>query len=62
MKKHLQIFIETGIEAERARTLRDLALYEKSYRKSSEAEEIMAEAKEIFTRLEMPLEIARTFL
>lgn len=55
-EKSLQIFEEAGIETDRARTLRD-------YARSGCAEnpaEIMNKAREIFIKLKMPLEAARS--
>lgn len=57
--KALQIFAETKMEAETARTLRDFALYENKLGNLKKARKMLDEAKEIFTRLEMPLEIER---
>ncbi len=57
--KALQIFSETKIEAETARTLRDFARYENKRGNPAKARKMMVESKEIFTRLEMPLEIER---
>ncbi len=57
--KALQIFTETKAEAETARTLRDFARYENKRGNPTKARKMLDEAKEIFTRLEMPLEIER---
>ena len=57
--KALQIFTETKMEAETARTLRDLARYENKRGNSGKARKMLDEARENFTRLEMPLEIER---
>ncbi len=57
--KALQIFTETKMEAETARTLRDFARYENKRGNGAKAKVMLDEAKEIFTRLEMPLEIER---
>ena len=57
--KALQIFSETKLEAETARTLRDFARYENKRENSGRARKMLSEAEEIFTRLKMPLETAR---
>jgi tetratricopeptide (TPR) repeat protein len=60
--KSLQIFSETKMEADTARTLRDFAHFEKKRGNISKSQNMMHEAKDIFTRLEMPLEIVRSHL
>lgn len=57
-KRSLQIFVEAGIETERARTLRDYAQSGSAVNPA----EIMNEAREIFMQYKMPLEAARTSL
>jgi hypothetical protein len=50
---------EIKIETETARALRDFARYENKRGNSRKAQKMMSQAKDIFTRLEMPLEIER---
>lgn len=58
-EKALQIFAETKMESETARTLRDFARYEKRRGNSEKARKMLEKAREIFTNLNMPLEIGR---
>lgn len=59
-RKALQIFSEIKTEAPRARTLRSFADYETKQGNSQPAQKMITEACEIFTRLEMPIELERT--
>lgn len=55
----IRIFSEAKMEAETARTFRDFARYENQTGNSAKARLMLRKAKEIFKRLEMPLEIER---
>ncbi len=55
----LRLFTESGMEAERARTLRDWARSEDERGLHDEARAMREEAREIFTRLGMELELER---
>ena len=55
----LRVLTETGMEEERARTLRAWASYEQARGYSAHAQTMMKEAREIFMRLGMKLEIER---
>jgi Predicted ATPase len=58
-KESLRIFTEFGMEAERARTLREWARYEEERGDTESAEVMSKEAVEIFERLGMRFEVAR---
>ena len=60
--KSLQIFAEIKMKAARARVLRDFAAYEKTAGRMTAAREMSAEARKIFTKLEMPIEADRCAL
>jgi hypothetical protein len=55
----LRVWTETGMEAERARTLRAWARYEQERGMREHGHAMMKEAREIFTRLGMELEVER---
>jgi class 3 adenylate cyclase/tetratricopeptide (TPR) repeat protein len=55
----LSLFTESGMEAERARTLSDWARYEQERGMNDEASAKIEEAREIFTRLGMERELER---
>jgi tetratricopeptide (TPR) repeat protein len=55
----LRLFTESGMEAERARTLRDWARYEQEQGRDERAHAMMEQAREIFTRLGMDRELER---
>jgi tetratricopeptide (TPR) repeat protein len=55
----LRLFTESGMEAERARTLRDWARHEQEQGKHGAAHAMIEEAREIFTRLGMDRELER---
>lgn len=55
----LRLFTESGMEAQRARTLHDWARYEQEKERHDEARAMMEEAREIFTRLGMERELER---
>lgn len=55
----LRVWTDTGMEAERARTLRACAQYEQQRGDRARAHAMMQEAREIFTRLGMKLELER---
>lgn len=55
----LRIFTEIGAEAERARTLRDWARYELARGDREKGAAMWQEARAIFEKLNMPLEVAR---
>lgn len=57
--KSLRVWTESGMEAERARTLRAWARYEQGRGMSERARAMMEEARQIFTRLGMELEVER---
>ena len=54
----LRIFTESGMEAERARTLRDWARYELAHGDQARGEAMWQEARAIFERLNLPLLVA----
>jgi tetratricopeptide (TPR) repeat protein len=54
-----QNFAEVGAEKERARTLRDWAYYERKHGDPERAQALWQQAREIFTRLGMNLELRR---
>ena len=56
----LRLFTESGMEAERARTLRDWARHEQERGIREQASAMMEEAREIFSRLGMTRELERT--
>jgi hypothetical protein len=58
----LRIFSEIKTEAPLARTLRSFARYENKHGNSTEVHKMINEAREIFSRLEMPTELERSFL
>ncbi len=58
-EESLKIFNQTGMEAEQSRTLRDWAQYEIKSGSPEKAARLIQEAREIFTRLGMDLEIQR---
>jgi hypothetical protein len=55
----LRVWTESGMEAERARTLRAWASYEQERGDSAHGRGLWEEAREIFTRLGMRLEAER---
>jgi serine/threonine protein kinase/tetratricopeptide (TPR) repeat protein len=55
----LRVWTDTGMEAERARTLRACARYEQERGDRARAQAMMEEARGIFTRLGMKLELER---
>jgi serine/threonine protein kinase/tetratricopeptide (TPR) repeat protein len=57
--KSLSVFTEIGMEAERARTLRDWANYERTHGDQSSGRAMWQEAREVFTQLRMKPEIER---
>ncbi len=61
-KNALQIFSEIKMDAALARTLRSFARFENKQGDSQTAQKLITEAKEIFTRLEMPIEFERSQL
>ena len=58
-KNARQIFSEIKMDAALARTLRSFARYENKQGNSAAAQKMLCEAKEIFMRLEMPIELER---
>jgi serine/threonine protein kinase/tetratricopeptide (TPR) repeat protein len=58
-ERSLSVFTEIGMEAERARTLREWANYERTHGDELRGREMWREALEIFTHLGMKLEIER---
>lgn len=60
--KSLQIFTDIKMNTERARVLRDFANYENTFGDKNHARKMVNEAKEIFIKLEMPIEAERTSL
>jgi len=52
------VFTETGMEAERARTLRDWARYELAHGDQATGKAMWQEARAIFERLNLPLLVA----
>jgi tetratricopeptide (TPR) repeat protein len=57
--KSLRLFTESGMEAQRARTLHDWARYEQERGRGEQAHAMIEEAREIFTRLGMDRELER---
>ncbi|HSL46663.1 MAG TPA: adenylate/guanylate cyclase domain-containing protein [Anaerolineales bacterium] len=58
-RKSLEIFAESEIEGERARTLREWARYEFATGNREHAEQMWQEAREIFSRLGADMEVER---
>jgi tetratricopeptide (TPR) repeat protein len=57
--KSLSVFTEVGMQAERARTLRDWARYQRARGDESGGRSMWLEARDVFTQLRMSLEIER---
>jgi class 3 adenylate cyclase/tetratricopeptide (TPR) repeat protein len=58
-RESLRLFTDSGMQAERARTLRDWARYEQERGTRERADAMMEESREIFTRLGMARELER---
>ena len=57
--KSAQLLTNSNLEADQARLLRDWARYELAHGDHEKGQALWQEAREIFTRLNMPLELAR---
>lgn len=55
----IRIFTETGVMVERARTLRDWARYALAQGDNAAGQHMWTEARDMFVRLRLPLELAR---
>ncbi len=58
----LSLFTRIPMEAQRARTLRDWGRHELAHGNPARGRDLLHQARQIFTRLNMPLELARTDL